>query len=199
VNLRPATVADAPGLARLHLETLPAGVSDLSPLGERLLRHFYARAIERGVADVTVAEEAGALLGFIVVTADIGTMFPRALLAGPLDVLTFLLKSNPIGLARAFVTKLASGTTTVASFPEVVYVGVSARARGRGLGRVLMHQGQLALEAAGFHEYQLNVHAENERALSIYTERGFEVAGHFEKAGQRIYHMVCRKSPPPPL
>ena len=55
MNLRPATVADAPALARLHLETLPTGVSDLSPLGERLVRHFYARAIERGVATVRVA------------------------------------------------------------------------------------------------------------------------------------------------
>jgi hypothetical protein len=111
MNLRPATVADAPAIARLHLETLPAGVSDLSPLGERLVRHFYARAIERGVADVRVAEENGELLGFVVVTPDIGTMFPRALLAGPV----------------------------------------------------------------------------------------FEVVGQFEKGGQRHYHMVCKKSPPPPL
>jgi ribosomal protein S18 acetylase RimI-like enzyme len=199
MNLRPATVADAPALARLHLESLPAGLSDLSPLGERLVRHFYARAIERGVADVRVAEEGGELLGFVAVTADIGTMFPRALLAGPVDVLTFLLKANPIGLVRVFATKVASGTTTVASFPEIVYMGVSKSARGRGLGRVLMHQGQLALEAAGIHEYQLNVHAENEHGLRVHIERGFEVVGQFEKGGQRHYHMVCKKSPPPPL
>jgi ribosomal protein S18 acetylase RimI-like enzyme len=126
-------------------------------------------------------------------------MFPRALLAGPVDVLTFLLKANPIGLVRVFATKVASGTTTVASFPEVVYVGVSKRARGRGLGRVLMHAGQLALETAGIHEYQLNVHAENEHGLRVYVERGFEVVSQFEKGGQRLYHMVCKKSPPPPL
>jgi ribosomal protein S18 acetylase RimI-like enzyme len=199
MNLRTATAADAQAIARLHLETLPPGVSDLSPLGEGLVRHFYARAIERGVATVRVAEEDGALLGFVVVTADIATMFPRALLAGPLDVLTFLVKANPIGLVQAFAIKVASKTTTVASFPEIVYMGVSPRARGRGLGRVMMHQGQLALEAAGIHEYQLNVHAENEHALRVHIERGFEVVDWFEKDGKRLCHMVCRTSPPPPL
>ena len=199
MNLRVAVTTDAAAIARLHLETLPAQLSDLSPLGERLVRHFYARAIERGIAEVRVAEENGELLGFVVVTTDIATMFPRALLAGPLDMAKFLVLSNPVGLARAVVTKFTSGTATVPSAPEIVYMGVSGRARGRGLGRILMHQGQLALEARGIHEYQLNVDADNEHAVKVHFERGFEIVDRFEKGGRKYFRMVCRTSPPPPL
>jgi len=199
VNLRVAGTGDAAAITRLHLETLPADLSDLSPLGERLVRHFYARAIERGLVEVRVAEENGELLGFIAVTPDIGTLFPRALLAGPRDLVTFLVLSSPIGLVRAAVAKFTSGTATVPSAPEIVYVGVSARARGRGLGNILVHQGQLALDGRGFREYQLNVHAENEHAIRVYVARGFEIADRYEKAGRRYFRMVCRTSPPPPL
>ena len=199
MNLRVAGTADAAGIARLHLETLPADLSDLTPLGERLIRHFYARAIERGVAEVRVAEENGELLGFVMVTADIGTMFPSALLAGPRDVATFLVLSSPIGLVRAAVKKFTSGTATVPSAPEIVYMGVSGRARGRGLGSILMHQGQLALEARGFREYQLNVDADNEHAIRVHSARGFEIVDRFEKGGRKYYRMVCRTSPPPPV
>ena len=197
MNLRFATPVDAPALARLHLETLPVGESDLSPLGERLIRHFYARSIERGAAQVCVAEEDAQLLGYILVTDDIGTMFQRSLLAGPGDVAAFLWKSDPLGLARAFAAKLASGTVTVASAPEIVYVGVAARARGRRLGRLLMYEGQKRLDAAGLRGYQLTVHADNAAALRLYQDCGFEVVQRFRKGGREMLRMVCNVSPPP--
>ena len=198
-TLRRATPADAPALARLHLETLPEGVSDLSPLGESLVRHFYTNVLARGISEVRVAEDPNGLLGFVMVTHDISTMFPRALLASLADVVTFVLRSNPFGLLRAAIAKVSSGTATVASAPEIVFMGVGQRGRGRGLGAVLMHQGQSALHEAGFRSYQLNVHADNEHALKIHLARGFEVVRTFEKGGKKIYLMVCRTSPPPPL
>src|SRR5262249_13027544 len=197
MNLRSAVPADAPALARLHLETLP-GKSDLSPLGERLIRHFYARAIERGAAQVRLAEEDGEVLSFIVVTDDIGTMFQRALLAGPGDLLTFLWKSNPIGLARAFVAQLTSCAGTVASAPEMVSLGVAHKARGRRLGRIMMCEGQKVLDDAGFRNYQTNVHVENEHVLPIVYACGFEVVQRYRKSGHEIVRLVCRVSPPPP-
>jgi ribosomal protein S18 acetylase RimI-like enzyme len=198
MNFRSAMPADAPALARLHLETLPAGLSDLSPLGEGLVRHFYARAIERGAAQARVAEEGGQLLGYVVVTDDIGTLFQRALLAGPGDVLTFLGKSNPFGLARAFVAKLTSGTVSVPSAPELVYIGVSEKARGRRLGRRMMYEGQKALDDAGFRGYQLTVRADNEHAVRLYHACGFEVVQRYMKSGHENLRMVCNVSPPPP-
>jgi ribosomal protein S18 acetylase RimI-like enzyme len=198
-TLRAATPADALALARLHVETLPADQSDLTLLGERLVRHFYATALARGTAWVDVAEERGELLGLIVSTPDIGSMFPRTLLAGPHDVLAFLRHSSPVGLFRATIAKLTSGTLTVPSAPELVYVAVSPRARGRGLGRVLLHRGQLTLHRAGFTSYQTNTHADNEVTLRLLDERGFERVGEYEKSGRKLLHMVCRRSPPPPL
>jgi len=197
MNVRVATPADAPALARLHLETLPADLSDLSPLGEELVRHFYARSIERGAAQARVAEEDGQLLGFVLVTDDIGTMFQRSLLAGPGDALTFIRKSNPIGLARALVAKLTSGTVTVASAPELVYLGVSERARGRRLGRILTYEGQKLLDDAGFRGYQLTLRADNQHALRVYEACGFEIVRRFVKSGREHLLMVCNVSPPP--
>jgi len=198
MNIRFATPADAPALARLHLETLSTDLSDLTPLGEGLIRHFYARSIERGAAQARVAEEDGQVLGFVLVTDDIGTMFQRSLLAGPGDAFTFIRKSNPFGLARAFVAKFTSGTVTVASAPEIVYMGVSSLARGRRLGRILIYEGQKMLDDAGFRGYQLTVSADNEHAVRVHLACGFEVVRRFVKSGHEHLLMVCNVSPPPP-
>ena len=196
---RRATPADAPVIARLHLETLPGDVSDLTPLGPRLVEHFYRNAIARGAAEVRILEDAEGPIAYIMATPDIGTMFQRSLLAGPLDLLGFLLRSRPIGLVRVTLIKLTSGTATVPSAPELVYMGVTRRARGRHLGLALLHQGQLALHEAGFTSYQTNVHADNEYALRQVLARGFRIQGTFEKGGRRLYHLVCDVSPPLPL
>lgn len=189
-NIRTATPADARALADLHLETL--AVSDLSPLGPFQVRRFYANAIARGAATVCVAEEDGALLGFVMITPDIGAMFPRALLAGPLDTALFVLGSNPVGLARAVLAKLGSGTAVPPSVPELVYLGVRASARGKGVGGALMEAAHAAFRAQGIAEYELNVHADNASAVRLYESHGLTVRRRFEKAGRTLHTMGRR-------
>src|SRR5262249_33250674 len=138
MHVRAATPADAAALAALHMETLPGDVSDFTPLGRATVRRFYANAVNRAAATVLVAEEERALLGFVMITPDIRQLFARTLLAGPGDIVQFVLTANPVGLARAVVAKMTSGTSQVASVPELVYLGVSGRARRRGVGAALM-------------------------------------------------------------
>ena len=189
VNTRLAVPADAPALAELHMETLPGDVSDFTPLGRSVVRRFYANAIARGAATVCVAEESGRLLGFVMITPDISQLFPRTLLAGAGDIASFVFTANPIGLARALVAKLTSGTASVPSVPELVYLGVSGGARGKGVGAALMDAAHAAFTAQGIASYELNVHSDNAPAVKLYLGKGLEVTRRYEKGGHGMYNM----------
>jgi len=189
MQVRAATGADAAALAALHMETLPGDVSDFTPLGRATVRRFYANAIERGAATVFLAEEGPAPLGFVMITPDISQLFARSLLAGAGDIARFVLSANPVGLARAVVAKVASGTTQVASVPELVYLGVSGRARRRGVGAALMEAAHGEFRRQGIGEYELNVHADNASAVKLYLGHGLEVVRRYEKGGHGMYNM----------
>ena len=189
MNTRVAVPADAPALAELHMETLPGDVSDFTPLGRSVVRRFYANASARGAATVCVAEESGRLLGFVMITPDISQLFPRTLLAGAGDIVSFVLTANPIGLARAVFTKFTSGTAAVPAVPELVYLGVSERARGKGVGAALMDAAHAAFAAQGIASYELNVHADNAPAVKLYLGKGLTVTRRYEKGGHGMYNM----------
>lgn len=187
---RRATPADAPALAALHMETLPGDVSDFTPLGGAVVRRFYRNAITREAATVCVAEEAGQLLGFVMITPDISQLFPRTLLAGFGDIVRFVLTANPFGLARAVIAKFTSGTATVEAVPELVYLGVSRAARGKGVGALLMAAAHEAFRAGGIPRYELNVHADNPSAVKLYEGSGLVVRRRYEKGGHAMYNMT---------
>ena len=196
VRTRFATLADAPAVAALHIETLPGSVSDFTPLGPAVVRRFYANAITRGVAQVCVAPaEAAPIIGFAMLTPDVSALFPRALLAGPADILRFLFTANPIGLTRAVIAKLGSGTAAVAAVPELVYIAVSPRARGQGAGAALVDAVHEAFRAQGVAAYELNVHAENTAAAHLYLAKGYEITRRYEKSGHAMYTMRRRVEP----
>jgi ribosomal protein S18 acetylase RimI-like enzyme len=57
---------------------------------------------------------------------------------------------------------------------EVAYVGVVPEARGRGVGRELMHKAVFEARAAGAGRLTLSVDARNGPARALYREVGFE-------------------------
>lgn len=191
VTTRRATPGDAGVLAELHMETLPGDVSDFTPLGRRIVRRFYGNAIARGAATACIADFAdGTPLGFVLITRDIAALFPRALLAGPGDIASFVFGANPFGLARAVWTKLRSGTAQVSAVPELVYLGVSVRARGRGVGALLMDAAHEEFRRQGIARYELNVHEGNVAAVKLYLGKGLVVARRYEKGGHTMYGMT---------
>lgn len=196
MNVRNAIEVDAPAIAALHMVTLPADVSDFTPLGRRLVERLYANAVERRTATVLVAEEQGALAGFVMITPDVAALFSRSLLDGPGDVVRFLLTANPFGLLKAIVAKVRSGTVQVPSVPELVYIGVDARFRGRGVGAALIDGADAAFRGAGIQRYELNVHADNAPAVKLYAAKGFTITRRYEKSGHAMMNMLRELSPP---
>ena len=165
-------------------------------VGPAVVRRFYANAIARGAAQVCVAPaDGGPLVGFAMLTRDISELFPRALLAGPADILRFVFTANPFGLARAVVAKITSGTATVAAVPELVYIAVSPRARGQGAGAALVDAVHEAFRAQGVTEYELNVHASNTVAANLYLAKGYEIIRRYEKSDHAMYAMRRRVEP----
>ncbi len=192
VTTRVAVAADAGAIAALHMETLPGDVSDFTPLGPGVVRRFYGNAIARAAATVCVAEEAGAPLGFVMITPDISQLFPRSLLAGAGDIVAFVFGANPVGLARAVVAKFASGTASIPSVPELVYLGVSGSARGKGVGGLLMDAAHEAFRDQRIDSYELNVHSDNAPAVKLYLGKGLVVVRRYEKGGHGMFNM-CMK------
>ena len=182
---RLAVRADAPALAELHMETLPGDVSDFTPLGRSVVRRFYANAIGRGAATVCVAEEAGVLLGFVMITPDISLLFPRTLLSGPGDILSFVFTANPVGLAKSVIAKFSSGTASMPAVAELV----RGKARGKGARAALMDAAHAAFAAQGIASYELNVHADNAPAVKLYLGKGLVVTRRYEKGGHGMYNM----------
>lgn len=195
MTTRVAGVKDAKAIAAIHMATLPAGVSDFTPLGRRIVERLYTNAIARGAATVLVAEEEGVIAGFVMITENVGAMFPRALLRGAGDILRFLLTANPVGLVRATVTKLASGTARAPEEPELVYLGVDGRFRGKGCGAALMDAAEGAFRKAAVDHYQLDVHAANHTAVGLYRAKGLEVTRRYMKGGKEMLTMVRRFEP----
>ena len=193
---RDAVPADIPRLAELHMTCLPGDVSDFTLLGRGIVRRFYAVAQSRRAASVIVAADGGELAGFVVITHDVSALFPSTLLAGPADVARFFLTANPVGLVRAAIAKVSSGTTTVAAVPELVYLGVDGRYRGRGVGGMLVDAADVAFLAAGVAGYELNVHASNASACRLYLAKGLEVTRRYSKGGHEMLAMERRLSPP---
>jgi ribosomal protein S18 acetylase RimI-like enzyme len=195
VRTRQADVHDAATVAALHCACLPAEVCDLTRVGRRIVERFYRNAIARGVATVIVAEDETGIGGFVVITGDVGAMFSRSLLDGPGDILRFLVLADPVGLIRSVLVRLRAGVAGIPDEPELVYLGVDGRCRGRGCGAVLMEAAEAAFLHAGIEHYRLDVHAANSPAVRLYRARGLEVSRRYAKGGQQMLTMTWRRGP----
>ncbi len=67
-----------------------------------------------------------------------------------------------------------------------VSIYVAARARGHGVGRLLLAALIAAAEAAGLWTLQASVLAENTASLALHQAMGFRVVGRRERIGQRL-------------
>ena len=96
MEIRAARPDDADAIAGLHMTYLPPGESDFTQLGEAIVKRFYRNVIERGCGAVFCAVDGETVAGYVLVTANIRTLFTCALLGGPRDVAAFLTQAVTI-------------------------------------------------------------------------------------------------------
>jgi GNAT superfamily N-acetyltransferase len=192
MQTRLAAVADAPEIARLHVQHLPPTMSSLTQLGARVVEHFYRRAIECGAGAVVTAPAEGALAGFLLVTSDVNALFRRSLVAGPLDVMALVASVPPIGLLKVVWKAVSSGTVKIPAVPEAVYLVVDDDFRGRGCGRDLMNAGEAWLRSASIGSYECHVHADNQAVLRLHLASGMVIRRSYTKQGAEM-HVLYKK------
>lgn len=175
-NVRRATVADAPRVARLHVEGIQTGF--LSTLGDRFLRVLYRSLIAWEKATVLVADT-GRVVGFAAGVVDTGEFYRHFLrrhgvLAAVLAAPRLL---RPTALRRAWETlRYAADTGTPA---ELLSMAVAPSARGQGTGRKLGGDLLQAL-AADAPVVKVVVGSDNVPAIALYKGLGFEPVGRLE-------------------
>ncbi len=187
MEIRTAVPGDASAITALHMEYLPPGLSDFTQLGGPIVRRFYRNAIARGVGTAFLAVEDGEVAGYVLVTANVRAVFSGALLAGPLDVATFLLRANPRGLVSALRTKIKARTALIPRVPEAVYLIVDPKFRGRRVGALLMDRAEEWFKEQGLSYYELNAHADNEAVLRLHFGNGHRIVRDYVTAGVRAY------------
>ncbi|QTE28261.1 GNAT family N-acetyltransferase [Pengzhenrongella sicca] len=85
-------------------------------------------------------------------------------------------------------------TAAIATSDRCAYAGVvehslyvDARARGRGVGGVLLRALIASTESAGIWTIQSGVFVENEASLALHRSAGFRVVGHRERVARMAY------------
>src|SRR5512134_1911794 len=101
MQLLTAAPEDAPRIAALHFEVLPAGVSDLTPLGRPVVERFYRNAIRRELGAVFVVEDEGQFVAMLLATEHVQRLMKGALIGTASDVAFLVTHVDPLTLARA--------------------------------------------------------------------------------------------------
>lgn len=183
-SVRQMEPADAAAVARLHAETITTGF--LSNFGGRFLRQLYLGIASDEGSRVFVVGEPGTVLGFLAYSRDVSAMYRRVLRRRffQLAFASLPRSLNPLLIKESFDTLRYPAKQTAQKLPpaEILSTGVSAAARGTGIGRLLV---EAAVEQA---------RADGQRQLKVLAGAGLEGANRFysacgfEKTAELIQH-----------
>ncbi len=161
--------------ARLHAETIKYGF--LARLGQRFLRQVYDGIACDSDSCLWVLEERGAVLGFLAYSADVSAMFRRIKRARVLRLGFAALPAilNPSLLWQVLDTMRYGDKQSAAALPpaEILSVGVSAAARGKGVGRRLIERAVERAERDGQRQLKVLAGAKLQEANQFYPACGF--------------------------
>jgi ribosomal protein S18 acetylase RimI-like enzyme len=190
LQVRTAVVDDAPAVARVFEECFPDSIGRLFPQGlppwvlDRIMAFIITS--EPGCCSVALSEQ-GDVLAYCVAVPSMPRFWCRALVSPRLGGLlgAVLTGKIPIGLRQAKLMardKLAF-FSSFRSFSlrggtgQILSVGVSTGARGRGRGRLVVMAGLSYLKASGARAVKLEVRPDNQPAVRLYRSLGFTKVG----------------------
>jgi ribosomal protein S18 acetylase RimI-like enzyme len=173
--IRPATVADAPAMARLHASEIGEGF--LPTLGPRFLTLLYQRVVRSQSSFAFVADPGDGAVGFAAGTESLRSLYRSFLLR---DGFVAVVVSGP-RLARAWRRvweTLRYPAREAADLPpaELIAIAVGHDARGGGLGRLLVDAVTAEFARRGVAGARVVAGVDNEPALRLYRACGFRPA-----------------------
>ncbi len=189
IEVRTATVRDGAAVAQVFRDCFPDSVERLFPSGappwvtERLME--FVIEVEPGGCSVALYED-GEIVGYCISVASMLRLWCRALINRKMWGLFGAVLTGRIRIGLDQLGLIARDKTAfVASFRaflggktgQILSVGVSPLARGRGLGTKLVRAGLCHLRARGATEVKLEVRPDNEAAMRLYQNLGFARVG----------------------
>jgi ribosomal protein S18 acetylase RimI-like enzyme len=179
VLVRFATLEDVPAIAALHATRISEGF--LVTLGPAFLRRLYRRVAFSRRAFLLVADDAGAVCGFIAVAENTRALYVEYLLH---DGIAAAVAASR-GIARAPRSVLetlryglrAGNDADGGAAAEILATGVAADHSGRGIGSRLVRAAVEELERRGVASARVVTAVGNEAAVHAYERGGFRSQG----------------------
>ena len=196
--LRSGTVDDAGAAAALHADQISEGF--LSMLGPAFLTRLYRRVVRSPRSFLLIVQDGPETAGFLAGSSDVSGLYRSFLLRdGAVAALTCagrLLRSW-----RRAVETLRHGATGTPDGAELLAVAVHPAFRGRGAGTLLVSGFLKELKQRRQDTAHVVVAADNEIAITLYTQAGFGMAEKFELHEGTESLLMCwpatQASPPP--
>jgi GNAT superfamily N-acetyltransferase len=176
-NLRPATAADLPAMARIHAHSGTPGL--LSDVGETFLRDvYYAGLLASPLGDALVVDIDGTIAGFTTFSLDsdrlFSDIFRKRLLATAVAVAKASIRRPKVGLHFAQTVLTIRRSEAGADIgPETVSLEVAPEFQRLGLGFLLFQAGVDALTKAGATRIKSRVLVDNPAVERLHPPLGF--------------------------
>ena len=207
--VRPARVADAAAMARLHALGLPDAF--LPRLGERFLARLYRALASDPAAVALVAEDPSGVVGMATGVVSVRRFYRRFALRHGLAAAVAAAPrlTRPATLRRLRETAAYPAATPDATHApgvplpdaELLSIAVAPGHRGDGVGKALAEGIVHGLGARGAPDLKVVVAAANQAANRFYAKVGFHLSGQLtvhQGTPSKVWIMPCHSSSPSP-
>lgn len=191
MSIRPATLADVPAIARMHIDGIATGF--LPRLGPRFMRRLYRAMVMSETAVVLIADDDSGPVGYVAGAENTGAFYREFVatsgLAAGLTALPRL--ARPSNSLRAWQTARYGGGDAGWPAAELLAMAVTPSRQGQGIGRHLGSELLSEFAARGIDRVKVVVGDGNDGAVRAYEKMGFVAAGFTEvHPGERSQVLV---------
>lgn len=183
MTIRPASIEDVNQIVSIHQSAFEGFF--LTSLGPSFLMQYYSSFIKNRETVTLVAVDGINVLGFSAATV-LSHGFNSRLIKS--DVIAYvmlgvkMLFSSPKALIRLVknFTKKSCEVLDDENYGELFSIGVRSDQQGKGIGKVLLNETELSMQAKGVNRLSLTTdYYNNEATLGFYHSMGYETLYEF--------------------